>query len=109
MAFADVMRKFLGKDERLAEMQKEQRAQHKLVERSKNSNERELERFQEEARQEQIKKDLADFRQQKQDDLWRGPTILDSPNIFKGHKSILTENKNFMKNSKMTKHPGGFL
>ena len=58
MSFGEVMRKFLGKSEereKFSELQQEDRLQHRVQERKKNSNERELERFQEENRQKMIK------------------------------------------------------
>lgn len=87
MAFKDVMRKFAGKDEQFAAMQKEDRLQTKLVERKKNSNERELERFQEEARQDQIKVDLEGFRKERREELFK-TTMFDGPNHFTNQKNI---------------------
>jgi len=93
MGFNEVMRKFLGKDEQFSEMQREDRLQTKIVERKKNSNERELERFQEEERQEQIKQELHRFREKKKEEFFHGPSIFKQKNLFNGPPTMLKDNK----------------
>ena len=89
----------LKKDSRFKELEKEMRMQKMLQERMKNSNERELDRFYEEERQKTIKKNLEEFRNQRKEESWHGENnILNSPNIFKGHKSILHEDKSALDN-----------
>ena len=98
----------MGKDERFSEMQEEDRRVTRLQERKKNSNERELERYQEEERQKQIKEELEMFRKQKKDELWR-------TNIFAGHKSILANDnpiitgKNIFKVKRKRRQQGLFF
>ncbi len=107
MAFRDVMRKFLGKDEEFAEMQHQDRIQTKVVERKKNSNERELERFQEEERQEMIKKQLAEFRQKKKDEFFHGPNVLEQKNLFNAPQTMLKDNKQLFKMRNTMNQPHG--
>lgn len=98
------------KNERVKEIIEERRAQRLAEQRDKPSNERELERFYEEARQERIKQQLAAFRKQRQKEVWSSNMmkkdkifkderpILKEKNIFKGSKaSILNSNKGFLR------------
>ena len=92
MAIKDFINKFLNKENTFKEMQKDDRLRTKLETRKKNSNERELERFQEEERQKMIKLELEQFRKQKKDEFFHGPNLLEQKNIFKGHTSVMTNN-----------------
>jgi len=76
----------------MQEAQTQDRVAHTVQERKKSSNERELERFVEENRQEQIKKQLHQFRE-RQKTRNREVTTLDKHNIFKNHKPILQHDK----------------
>ncbi len=62
MGFKEVMAKFMGNEsvdkERFEEMQREQRLRNKLIERTKNSDERELKNFLEKERKKQIKEQI---------------------------------------------------
>ena len=70
-------------------MRMRQQAEEKL----KPANERELERFHEEERQEQIKKALDVYRKRQQKELW-------SSNIFKHDKSILAQDRSVLTDNK---------
>lgn len=107
MALTETVRKMLGRDEEFAEMQNQDRLQTKLQERKKNSNERELERFVEEERQEQIKKDLDGFRKLRQKQFFE-TTIFKQDDILKNDNPILKQ-KNIFLNKKMPKNKGMFF
>lgn len=89
----------LGKDEDFKVAEKQMKIQKILNERQKNSNERELERYYEEARQNKIKDELHKIRKQRQHEMMVG-TLSDKTNIFKGHKSILHSDSNEFKSNK---------
>lgn len=108
MALKDFLAKLKKRDEKFKEMKRNLALQKKLEERQKSSNERELERYMEEKRQERIKSQLAQIRKERQKELWNGPTILDAPNIFKGHKNILHQDE-FTKGLKMQRHPSNMF
>lgn len=103
------MRKFLGKSdekEKFSALQQEDRLHTKLEQRKKNSNERELERFEEEERQENIKQRLEAFRKQKQKSFWES-NIFKQDSILKNDRPILKEKNIF--NMKTTKQGNMFF
>ena len=68
--------------------------EHKILEKKKNANERELERYLEDKRQKRIQNQLSSFRKQKQNELWRNNAMLtkskiDKKNVFNHGESIL--------------------
>jgi len=93
MAIKDFINKFLHKDNAFKEMQNEDRLRNKLETRKKNSNERELERFEEEDRQKMIKERLEQFRNRQKEEFFHGPNLMKQKNIFQGHQSVMTNNK----------------
>lgn len=92
MALRDILNRFKQKGAKFKEMQEDDRLQTKLMERKKSANERELERRMEAMRQERITEQLRQFREKDKVEN-RKVTVLAGKNIFKGHKSILTNNK----------------
>lgn len=85
----EIIAKLRKKDERFNELQAEDKAFTKVQERKKTANERELERYLEEERQERISKELSFRRKKQQHDLWKG-NVMKSPNIFRGGKKPLS-------------------
>jgi homoserine dehydrogenase len=100
MTISDIIKKFTHKDDEYKQAEKELKINKTLETRQKNSNERELDKYHEEDRQEQIKKELEYYRKKKKDELWHGKSLLAGKNIFKGHKSILSQDKNILTNNK---------
>lgn len=82
------------KKELLKRALEQDRVQTLVEERKKNSNERELERFQEEARQEKIKTALQDFRNERRDDITFNHNPLDVPNITNNTDFEVLKQKN---------------
>jgi len=66
MGIRDFLDKMKNKKSKYKEFEEDQKIQEKYVERKKSSNERELERFMHEEREENIKKELAEFRAKRQ-------------------------------------------
>ena len=100
MAFKDFLKRSLAKDDEFKELQKQDRMQTILEERKKGANERELERFVEEERQKNIKENLEEFRKKRQEEFMHGNNILNQENIFKGHKSVLHQDRSALDNGK---------
>lgn len=73
--------------ERFKQMEEDLRLQKLLEARQKNSNERELDRFVEEERQQKIKLALEHFRKQRQREAME-TTVLGGKNLFKGQDNI---------------------
>lgn len=109
MGIKDFLKKRAEKQQKFKAMEEELRMQQKIEAKQKNSNEREWERFHEEARQAKIKKDLEAFREKQKRDFWQGENILNQRNIFKGHQSVLRDNEKFMGGTRMGKHPNMFF
>ena len=98
MTITDLIKGMMKRDDDFKIAEKELKIQKTLETRQKNSNERELERFMEEERQEHIKQQLEMYRKKKQKELWSGGNMMKTKNIFQGHKSILTNDMNILKN-----------
>jgi len=76
-----------------------------VEERMKSSDERELEGFYKREREKQIKRNLEEFRKQQQEETWHPKeTVLDSPNIFKGGKSIMDQDHSVLDNGRNILH-----
>ena len=86
----------LRKDEEFKQAQKQRTIQKILEAREKSNSERVLDSFQEEARQEAIKKRVAEINQQRTSEMFMGK-FSSGRNIFKGHKSILTSDIDSLK------------
>ena len=78
--------KWRAKKEKANELEEDYSIQKKLIERHKNANERELERYQEEDRQEAIQNALRRYRQRASNELWSGAPVL------KGNKKLYSDN-----------------
>ncbi len=86
----------LRKDEEFKLAQKQRTIQKILDSREKSNSERVLDSFDEEARQEAIKKRVAEINQQRTSEMFMGK-FSPGRNIFKGHKSILTSDIDSLK------------
>lgn len=92
MGLRDVIARALAKKNRFREMQTEDRLQETLQARKMSANERELNRFVEEEREARIKNALEKRRAQKHNEIWHGPSALNTPNMFAaGGNSILNQ------------------
>jgi len=100
MSIKDFLKKSFSKDPEFQAAAKERKIQRILDEREKGSNERELERFREEQRQVLIKKRLDTIRKMKTRQAFKSG-IMDTTNIFKNHKSILTEDHKILNEGNM--------
>lgn len=89
MGMKEILEKIRNKREFVKDMELKANAERRLINKQKNSNERELEQFMEEARQEAIKKQLNKFRNDRTKAAWADNRILNTPNVFKGERNML--------------------
>lgn len=73
-----------AKKTKYSEAEEDMKIGHRIQEKQKNANEREYERYMEEARQKQIEKELNKFRAEKQNEIWHKNVISGDKNIFNG-------------------------
>lgn len=91
----EILEKFRARKEAMNNIDEDYRINKTLEQRRKSANERELERHFEEQRQKQIALSLQQIRKKRNEVAWKGEkNILQEPNIFKNHHSILTDNPN---------------
>ena len=108
MTFKEILKNFGSgskeRKERFKELQEEDRLNEMLEDRKKSANERELERFQKEHREKQIKEALNEFRKEREyeDNFLHNP--LDAPNITKGSSNLLKEKNMFNNKGNMFTH-----
>lgn len=125
MVFKEILQKLGEKNrerkEMIRQMDQQLRARKLVEDRQKSANERELEKYMDEEREEKIKEALEVMRKRRQEDINFGHNPLDVPNItsktewevlkernlfadnrptiFKGDGSVLKSNKNLLKNN----------
>jgi len=98
MGIKDLINRFGSKDEMLKQALEQRRVEKRVMELEKTSNERELERFMKEEREDMIKKELEEFRAKRQKEYQYGNKILQVRNMFKGGKNdVLKDNKKLLK------------
>ena len=98
MAISDMLKRNLVKSDKFKEAQENMQIQQKLEERSKSSNERELERFYEEEREKKIARNLEEFRNHRQKEAM-STTVLGGKFMFGGKGNIASGPTTVMKNN----------
>jgi|TARA_R100000750_G_C2313587_1_gene83483 hypothetical protein len=94
------------KKQKFQQMEEDFMLHKKLEERQKSSNERELDKYMEEAREAKIKQSLESFRNKQRDDTWRNNSMLSNQtSILKDERPILKE-KNIFMNKEKSMHFG---
>ena len=103
MTIQETISRLLHKNNRTKEILDERRAERLAVQRDKNSNERELERFMEEERQKNIKIQLEHYRKKRNNEINKAHLLRHDKNIiaqkplFKGTSTILKEKRSFLR------------
>jgi len=95
-----LMNRFGKNKARFEELETEAKMERLVGQKQKSSNERELERFHEEARQKRIKKELDFYRMQRKREVWHKNLIKQKP-MFRGGKSLLHEDKHILNNGNL--------
>ncbi len=104
----EFLRGRIARREKFKEMEGDFRAERAIQQKQKNSNERELERFEEEARQVNIKKRLDAFRKVRGRELFKND-LLKSPPLFNAKATVLNNDLNVMRNDGMFLSKGNML
>lgn len=79
----NIIAKYREKKEREKEMVSEIRLQNKISERQKDANERELERYHEEARKARVQAELNAWRQAKSNQIWKHNMFSNNEFLFR--------------------------
>jgi hypothetical protein len=106
MGFKEILekasRKRKEKKERFRQMLEQEQLEKMVLERSKSSNQRELERYMEEDKQKEIKEYLEVARKKRSDDINFGHNPIDAKNIITATKwHVLKEKNQFAKKGNM--------
>src|SRR3990167_10527240 len=90
----DFFKRNKEKKEQLSNLINEMRIKKQAEYRMKSANERELDRFHDEAKQKQVKEQLEQFRKQKNDDMWN-KDMISQKNMFNSDENILRQKNLF--------------
>ena len=112
MGFKEVLQRMKEKRQMrnamLKQAQEQDRVERLIEERKKSANERELERFQNTQREEQIKEQLEDLRKREKEDINFGHNPLNTPNVIREdgfsvlkQKNIFTHRSNLFGNDNL--------
>jgi len=107
----NLLAKVRKKKEQQEDYVRQQRIEEDYARKKLNSNERELQRFKEEARQQRVKAELQRHRKNRNDEIWRGkkgnplyarnitkaPDVINGHELFKNNKNIFSHQKNVIK------------
>jgi len=96
MSIKGLIQRWKDRIEEFEDVKRQDRINELVVQRKKNSNERELERFLEEERQKNIKEQLEAFREKRREEN-RRQTILGGKNMFTGKATVLEDNDRLFK------------
>ena len=109
MGIKDFLDRLRSKREKYREYEAEMKVQEEYYEKKKSANERELERYQKEAREKAIKKELDKWREADKDEFQYGHQILSVKNMYKNEKPIILKQKNLFTEKSNLNTPGGLF
>ena len=92
----EMIGKFKQKNEKEKTLEEDLHIQHRVMEKQKSANERELEGYMKEAREKQIKRRLDMIRKQKMDSIWKSSLMKNSPKCYIDN-SLNRDKKNFLR------------
>lgn len=96
MGFKELFQRVGNRKEKFREAEDDVRISQGIQQKQKSANERELERFDNEKREVNIKKRLDAFRKERNQELFRND-LFKQENIFKGKSTVLNNDFNVMK------------
>lgn len=85
----NIIDKMKAKKAKESELDEDMKIQHRVIERQKDANERELERYYDDERKKKIAKQLKMFRSKKSYELWHTNAFTNNPNVFRGNTCYL--------------------
>ncbi len=92
----DMIGKFKQKNEKEKALEEDIRVEHRVTEKMKSANERELEGYMREDRGKQIKRRLDMVRKRKMDSMWKASLMKNSPKCYIDN-SLMKQKKNFLR------------
>jgi hypothetical protein len=102
MSMKEILRKLTNRNPEIKELERQRKIQRIVEQKTKTSNERELEKYMNEEREEQIKEKLKEYRERRKIKNNRNP--LDTPNKFQDSdfeilkdKKLFSEHKDVLK------------
>ena len=98
MGIKEVLAKMAERKNKFKELEEDFQLRKKLEDRQKSANERDLERYLKEQREDEIKKSLESFRKKQADDFWAS-NQLSKNNMSKNQNNILKQKNIFKLNS----------
>lgn len=110
MGIKDFLDRLRRKKDKYKEFEEDMNIQEKYYEKKKSANERELERYQNEAREKVIKAELDKWRKNHKHEVEFGHQILAVPNVYKNEKQIILKQQNLFSHRKnIHKHKRLFM
>lgn len=109
MGIKDFLDRLRQKKAKYKEFEEDMKVQETYVERKKSANERELERFHNEAREKQIKEELEHWRKKAKHEAHYGHQILKTKNMFVNEKPTILRNKSIFGGKSNLNLPGGLF
>jgi hypothetical protein len=109
MGIRDFLDRLRNKKQKYKEYAEDMKVQEQYAERRKSANERELERYQNEAREHAIKVELEKWRKSKHKEDMYGHQILNTKNMFVNEKPIILKNKKIFAGKSNLNTPGGLF
>jgi len=109
MGIKDFLERLRSKKAKYKEFEEDMRVQEMYIEKKKSANERELERFQNEAREKVIKKELEKWREHDKEEYQYGHQILGVKNVFEKDKPTILKQKNLFTSKSNLNTPGGLF
>jgi len=98
MAIKEFLNKFKERKQKFQTIEEDNQIDRLVIQKQKSSNERELEKLMERDRQDAISEELKKRRRQETAQMFSG-NIFKGENVFKGHKSVLHEDKSVLTNN----------
>lgn len=98
MGIKELIQKFLVKRNRMKEVENEENIMEKINMKKLSANERELIKFKNREKEENIKNELESYRKIEHDKVWHGRTALDNENMFNKKSSSIINCPNLFSN-----------
>lgn len=109
MGIRDFLDRIRQKKLKAKEYEDDMKVQERYYEKKKTSDERELERFQEEYRQKAIKAELEKFRAARKEDIEFGHQILETKNMYEKEKPVVMKQKKIFTGKSNLNTKGGLF
>lgn len=109
MGIRDFLDRLRRKKEKYSEFEEDMKVQERYYEKKKSANERELERYQNEQREREIKAELDKWREMKKNEVEFGHQILNTKNMFEKEQPVIMKQKNLFTSKSNLNTKGGLF